>query len=171
MTMTHDIDSNVVPIAAAKKGTEKGKDDEAKKRRTARAKFGDDVIDRGFVIVPAILLRGQRRLGLSPTQVTVLLHLIDWWTDADRKPWTSKNTLSQRMGISERQFQRVAATLEKAGFLKRVEHITHRGKGPNSYDLSGLVEKLKALAPEFRKAVAARRDVERPGGLAKKQPA
>jgi predicted transcriptional regulator len=167
--MTQATDSKVVPIAAAKKGMPKAENDEASKRRSARAKFGEKVIDHGYLMVPALLLRGQRRLGLSPPQLNVLLHLIDWWIDADRQPWTSKLTMSQRMGMSERQIQRVVAELEAAGFVQRIEHTNHRGKRPNTYDLSGLVEKLKALEPEFRKARAAKRDVERPGGLAKKK--
>lgn len=139
----------------------------AKGRRTATAKWGEDVMSRGFVIIPAMLLRAQRRLGLSGTQLAVLLHLIDWWLEADKQPWSSKELLSQRIGISERQLQRQVAQLEKAGLVKRKEHINHRGKQPNTYDLSGLVQRLKELAPEFREASSALRKVEKPGGLKK----
>lgn len=138
----------------------------AKKSRSADAKWGEDVMSRGFVIIPALLLRAQRRLGLSGTQLAVLLHLIDWWKDADKQPWSSKELLAQRSGINERQFQRQVAALEKRGYVKRVPMVTSRGKRPNTYDLSGLVKKLKELAPQFKKVADAQKAVEKPGGLA-----
>lgn len=143
------------------------KPEDASSRRKADAKWGNSVMSRGFVIIPAMLLRAQRRLGLTGTQLAILLQLIDWWMDADKHPWASKETLSQRMGLSERQLQRQIAALEKAGLVQRVEKITNRGKQPNSYDLSGLVARLKALAPEFKEAAQATKKVERPGGLRK----
>lgn len=134
-------------------------------RRSAEAKWGTDVMARGFVIVPSVLLRAQRRLGLSGTQLAIILHLVDWWSDADKHPWSAKETLSNRIGLTERQLQRQIAALEKRGYVKRVPHVTRHGKRPNSYDLGGLVKKLKELAPEFRKAEAAIKQVEKPGGL------
>lgn len=156
----------VVPITKKSGASNPGEDfAPAHKRRSAEAKWGRAVMDRGFVTIPAILLRGQRRLGLSSTQLVVLLQLIDWWNDADKQPWSAKSTLAQRIGLSERQLQRQVATLEQAGLVQRIEKVTNRGKQPNTYDLSGLVEKLKELAPQFRQAKAAMKQVEKPGGL------
>jgi len=43
------------------------------------------------------------------------------------------------------------AELEKMGLVARRERRgAHRGKLSNEYDLSGLVKRLKELAPEFR---------------------
>ncbi len=137
----------------------------AKTRRSATAKWGAEVMRGGFVTVPSILLRAQRRLGLSGTQLAIIMHLADWWLDADRAPWSSKAQLSQRIGISERQLQRQIAELEAHGYVRRVERVSSRGKRPNGYDLSGLVAKLDELAPEFQRASKARQDVERPGGV------
>lgn len=156
-----DRKPKVVPIKPKAEAAETSRP----KRRTFEAKWGKSVADRGFVMVPAILLRAQRRLGLSCTQLAVVLQLIDWWTDADTQPWSAKATLAQRIGISERQLQRQVAELEAAGLVKRIEKVTNRGKRPNTYDLSGLVEKLNELAPEFKQAKATLDQVEKPGGL------
>jgi hypothetical protein len=43
--------------------------------------------------------------------------------------------------------------------------MTRHGQTSNAYDLSGLVSKLQALAPEFAAAAEAKRKVERRGGL------
>ncbi|UPG84517.1 helix-turn-helix domain-containing protein [Luteibacter aegosomatis] len=147
---------------------------EAKKppsSNSADAKWGKMVMARGFVIIPSILLRAQGRLGLSGTQLAILLQLIDWWMDAKKHPWSKKETLADRIGISERQLQRQVAELEKAGLVRRVEKITNHGKRPNGYDLSGLVARLKALAPEFKAAAKAATDVEKKGGAAAKKAA
>jgi len=46
-------------------------------------------------------------------------------------------------------------------------HAEHKGKLSNEYDLSGLVEKLKKLAPEIIEASEMKKKVTRKGGLTK----
>ena len=62
----------------------------------------------------------------------------------------------------------IVADLEGAGFLKRIERTrSRRGKISNEYDLSGLVEKLRLLEPQFREvaeeAKARKKAVSTPG--------
>lgn len=139
-----------------------------KAKRASERKWGKAVMDLGFCIVPSLLLKAQRRLKLSPAQLAVLMHLADYWWDVDRKPYPSKKTLADRLGLSPRQVQRYIAELEAAGLVQRIERrAKHRGKLSNEYDLSGLVARLKELEPEFRKveeeAKSRRRAVTRPG--------
>ncbi len=104
----------------------------------------------GFSIVPSLLLRAQRRLKLNPTQLAVLMQLCDYWWDSSRKPYPSKQTLAERLGLSARQVQRHIADLEEAGLVQRIERRgANGGKLTNTYDLSGLVSRLQALEPEF----------------------
>lgn len=129
----------VVPLRPQKPGRESEK------------KWGKEVMALGFCIFPSLLLRAQQRLGLNPTQLAVLMQLCDFWWDAARKPFPSKRKLAERLSLSERQVQRIIAELETAGLVERIERREwHGGKSTNFYDLSGLVEKLKALEPEFR---------------------
>lgn len=72
------------------------------------------------------------------------------------------------MGLSPRQVQRRIAELEAMGLLKRIQRTgAHQGKLSNEYDLSGLVARLKEIAPEVRaveeKIRSQRRAVARPG--------
>jgi DNA-binding transcriptional ArsR family regulator len=118
---------------------------------TSERKWGTAVIRLGFCLVPSLLLRAQRRLGLNPTRLAVLMQLCDYWWDADRKPYPSKEALAQRLGLGARQVQRHIAVLEQAGLVKRVERRGHDGrKLSNTYDLTGLVRRLQELEPEFR---------------------
>lgn len=145
--------------------------DESAKRAGSKAsadKWGAKVIALGFCMLPSLLLRAQRRLRLSPTQLAVLIQLADFWWDAGRKPFPKKADLAQRLGLSERQVQRYIAELEEAGFVRRIERrAMHRGKISNEYDLQGLVDKLAEIEPDFREAAegarAARAAAARPG--------
>jgi predicted transcriptional regulator len=155
---TTTSDEDVTPKAAGK----------AKSARQSEAKWGAEVMALGFCVLPSLLFRAQRRLGLNPTQLAVLLQLADFWWDSGRKPFPKKADLADRLYLSERQVQRHIADLEKAGFVRRIERmVSHRGKISNAYDLSGLVDKLKALEPQFREvaeeARARRKAVATPG--------
>ena len=138
-----------------------------KATKASERKWGKRVMDLGFCIVPSLLLRAQRRLGLNPTQLAVLMHLADYWWDVDRKPYPSKKSLGERLSLGPRQVQRYLAELEAAGLIRRIERrAAHGGKISNEYDLSGLVNRLTQLEPEFREveeeAKARRRAVARP---------
>jgi hypothetical protein len=135
-------------------------------KRSSERKWGKKVMDLGFCIVPSLLLRAQRRLGLSPTQLAVLMHLADQWWDQERIPFPAKSTLAERLNLKTRQVQRHIAQLEKAGLVKRNRRFNQKGQTSNGYDLSGLVAKLKDFEPEFRRAddeaKQRRREMERP---------
>lgn len=137
--------------------------------KAANMKWGAPVMKLGFCIIPSILLQAQQRLGLNPTQLAVLLQLVDHWWHADTNPYPSKATLSDRLGLGARQIQRYIAELEKAGLVRRIERrFVNGGKTSNEYDLSGLVKKLQQLEPEIAQAKEAKRQVTRKGGLAKR---
>jgi hypothetical protein len=120
--------------------------------RRSERKWGKAVIDIGYTIVPSILLRAPRRLGLSPTQLAITLVLAEYWWDPAKNPWPSKADLCNRIGLRPRQLQRHIAEMEQAGLIKRKQRFLAGRKTTNEYDLSGLVQKLKALAPEFQEA-------------------
>ncbi|BAV52907.1 Uncharacterized protein MLTONO_p0437 (plasmid) [Mesorhizobium loti] len=146
-----------------------------KTNKASADKWGQQVIELGFCLVPSLLLRAQQRIGLNPTQLAVLLQLCDFWWDKERKPFPSKETLAQRLSLSERQVQRYIAELEQAGLVQRIERrSSNGGKLSNTYDLSGLVKRLQELEPEFREieesAKAARKAVTKRGYKATAKP-
>jgi hypothetical protein len=141
-------------------------------KRASDAKWGAPVMNLGFSIIPSLLFKAQDRLGLSATQLAVILQLADHWWDADRNPWPSKALLASKMGIKARQIQRVIAELEQRGYVRRIDrYLPKGGKTSNAYDLKGLVKALAKLAPDFQKiedeAKSARRKVVRKGYTAK----
>jgi len=143
-----DDDNNVVTIEELFK--QAGKPDT---RKASERKFGKPVMDVGFCITPSMLMKAQARIGLNPVQFNIVMHLLDQWWSADRRPWPAKSLLAERMAMSERQIQRQIAELECAGLIQRIGRTRPgKGKTSNEYDLTGLVNKMKALEPEFTEA-------------------
>lgn len=147
--------TNVVPIR-----------DPAVAKRVCERKWGVEVMAQNYCMVPSLLLRAQRRLGLSAQQLALIVQLCDFWWYDDQLPWPKKETLAERLSLSEKQIQRIVRDLEKRGYLRRVKRTTRHGQTSNGYDLSGLARRLRELAPEFAQAKAAKRNVERRGGAA-----
>jgi DNA-binding MarR family transcriptional regulator len=134
--------------------------------KSSEKKWGGAVMKFGFTVLPSLIFRAQARLGLTPTHLAVLLQIADYWWEHERKPYPGTTALGERLGLSPRQVRRHIAELERAGLVKRIERrAAHRGKLTNVYDLSGLVEKLKKLEPEFREVKDLKRKVSRRGGL------
>ena len=159
---TADV-SKIVPFPVASAAPTKAT--RAAKLRSEQ-KWGVDVMAAaGFCILPSLLFRAQHRLGLKSTHLAVILQLADFWWHDDKLPFPKKQLLAERLGLKEKQVQRLIRDLQDRGYVKRNVRKTPHGQTSNSYDLSGLVRKLKELAPEFLEAAAAKRKAERRGGL------
>jgi hypothetical protein len=137
------------------------------KKGQSKARWSQNVIDRGYTMIPTILLWGQARLGLTADELNVLLQIISHWFYAGNDPHPSKGTIALRMGKHPRTVQDYITSLEKKGFLRRVERFRgSKAQEANGFDLSGLAAKLEAIAPEFAKVTSQnktrRRKVETP---------
>jgi len=133
---------NVVPLPVSKK-----------ERRRAEDKWTGPVVRLGYTQLPSLLLKAQAKLKLTSAELNVLLHIIEPWWDADRLPWIAKDTIAARMRKQPRHIQRVITRLEKGGFIRRISrYYGKKHQTANGYSLDGLVKKLVAFEPEFRKA-------------------
>ncbi len=123
--------------------------------------FGKDVTKYGYVALPNILVRGQARLGLTPTQFNILAQLLSYWIDPKRPPFPGKKDLAARMGLNPATVRINIAKLEKQGLVRREQRKTLSGDwNSNVYHLDGLVDALKGMVPDFeeeKKVRAAKR--------------
>ncbi len=121
--------------------------------KRAEDKWSPQVLKFGYTALPNLLLRAQAKLKISPPQFNVLAQLCEHWWDADKYPFPAKETIARRMGKSPRQVQRYITELEDAGLIKRIERFSgKKSQINNGYSFAGLIQKLKALEPEFTKA-------------------
>lgn len=147
--------SNVVPIKAAPE------------QRQSEKKWGVAVMSHGQCILPSILLRAQARLLLNSTQMIVLLQLIEHWWTAESKVFPSMQTIADRIDMTPKTVQRtIDALVEKGLITKKQRRLPGRGKASNEYTFNGLVQKLKAIEPDFAAARKAKKAAAKPGGLA-----
>ncbi|MEJ7747004.1 MAG: helix-turn-helix domain-containing protein [Luteimonas sp.] len=106
-------------------------------------------MNEGFLVIPVLLLKRQRELGLDNTEALVLLNLLAAWWETDKRPYPRSTTIAQRMGVTPRTVQRSLEKLEKKGLILRVRNGTGAGsehRELTSYDMTGTVETLKKLA-------------------------
>lgn len=105
-------------------------------------KYGEAAV-AGFQAVPDLLLKNQATLGVTPTDMVVLLNvLMHWWYPA-QKPFPRPTTIAQRIGLTTRTVQRSIQNLESLGLLKKVT-----GADGRAYlDPQPLVDRLGELAP------------------------
>lgn len=121
--------------------------------------WGKDVASHGYAAVPSVLIRGQRRIGISPTQLNIIVQLLDYWRDPARKPFPSKRDLANRMGVTQKTVQNNIRELEKKGLVQREFRKTIAGDyNSNVYHLDGLVEQVRLLEPEFEAERVKRRE-------------
>lgn len=160
--MTKIDKSNVVPI----------KKDQKRKPSSTEQIWGKPVLKHGYAGIPSILIRSQHRLGLSPTQMNIILQLLDFWFDPAKPPYPTKQKLADRMGVNPKTIQNNMKALEDAGYVMREARKSSAGDWTsNIYHMDGLVEKIKNLEPEFTEAkklkIATEKLVETPKGRRK----
>lgn len=107
---------------------------------TAIGKWGR-AIGAGFQTVPDMLIKHQRTLELSATDLVVLLNLLMHWWYAGRNPFPRPTTIAARMGVDVRTVQRSIRHLSEQNLIARVTE-----EDRTTYDLSGLVGRLETLA-------------------------
>lgn len=96
----------------------------------------------GFVAVPVVLLRGQARLGLTATELNVLLNLMGYWWALNTPVFPRTNVIAKRMGVTSRTVQRAIESLLKKKLMTR-----ERAKdGKRVLYLHPLAEKVAAIA-------------------------
>ena len=131
-------------------------------------KWGAEVMAHNYTVIPRLLLRAQSRLKISAMQLAVLLHLIDHSYTPGEMPWPTKRRIAERLQVSTKTVQRAVQQMELEWLIRRERRASKkRGRESNRYDLTPLVGRLKALAPEFKdadeRAKQHHRDVERSG--------
>jgi hypothetical protein len=123
--------------------------------------WGKAVYKHGYAGIPSILIQVQRRLGINPTQMNIIVQLLDYWHEPTRKPFPSKKELAKRIGVTDKTIQINIRALEKAGYIFRELRRTAVGDwNSNIYHLDGLVAKVRALEPEFAAEKKRRREAK-----------
>lgn len=117
-------------------------------RDRSREKFGN-ALDGGFQILPDVLLRNQRVLGLDSVDLAIVLNFLMHWWKVDELPFPRMSLIAKRMGVTARTVERRVKELEKRGLIKRLPpQKSKKGLTVRMVDLSGLIDRLVLLADD-----------------------
>ena len=105
-------------------------------------KYGEAAV-AGFQAVPDLLLKNQVKLGLTATDMVVLLNILMHWWYPGQKPFPRPTTIAQRIGVTTRTVQRSISSLEANGLLARET----AEDGRVFLDPTPMVAMLEDLAP------------------------
>ncbi len=112
-------------------------------------KWTKPLMDAGWIGFPSVFVERQQALGLDALDLNILLHLADYWWTKDQKPYPSKKTIADAMGVTPRTIQRRIASMEQDGLIRREERrIPGRGSRTNIYHLDGLIKEASGYAAE-----------------------
>ncbi len=135
---------------ATNSGTKAGPGNSSPELRINEKKWGKLLMEAGWTLLPNTVLVRQAALGLTSTDINILLHLMAFWWKKEELPHPSKVTLAKSIGVTPRTVQRRIAAMEQAGFIQRIRRQgPHRGTQTNLYDFSGLIKAATPYAKEL----------------------
>lgn len=77
----------------------------------------------GYLALPEVLIRSQKRLQLSSTEMMVLINILAHWWRVDIKPFPGNYTIAKRMGVSRRTVQRAIKSMVQKGLISTAPMI------------------------------------------------
>lgn len=104
-------------------------------------RWSEDVLKRGYTIVPNVLISGRSQLRLTPTEIYVFVALDSFRWDNWHNPFPSLMTLSRLTGLHKQTIYRSLKKLEQVGLLYK----EHRYNSSTVYDLSVANDALSSI--------------------------
>jgi len=121
-------------------------------------KWSPAIKDMGFTMFPNVLLDVASDIGLTSSQIVVILILERHRWELGQKVYPSHETIARQSGQSARTVARCMEALSKDGYV----HIIERKGMANFYDISPLIHFLDEIARserERRRSHSGRRHV------------
>jgi DNA-binding transcriptional regulator YhcF (GntR family) len=139
-------------------------------QRALEQRWSAPVIAAGYTVLPSIVLKRQKKLGLDSLDLNIVMHLLSYWWKGSDLPFPSKRSLAEAIGVDQSTIRRRIQKLEAAGYLKRIGRRGSNGiSKSNRYDLTGLIEAIKPLAAEENELIK-QRQLKREQQIASKKP-
>ncbi len=137
-----------------------------------KSKWGSRTVELGYTILPNILIERQQSLGLSSLDVCIILNLLKHWWEESRRPFPSKTSIANCIGVTARTVQRRIERMEKDGFIRREQRREtgsgSKGSRSNVYHLDGLIQALQPYTLEAHEERRRRRKEDRDAPARKK---
>ena len=99
---------------------------------------------RGYQAVPHDLFKFQAQLDLSNGELVTLLNILDFWWEADNRPFPGATVLAKRMNTNPRSVHRHLKTLQEKKYAVRERGNDEKRR----FNLDGLVGRLTELVSQ-----------------------
>jgi DNA-binding transcriptional regulator YhcF (GntR family) len=140
-------------------------------QKALEQKWSAPVIAAGYTVLPSIVLKRQKKLGLDSLDINIVMHLLSYWWKGSDLPFPSKRSLAEAIGVDQSTIRRRVQKLEGAGYVVRVSRKGSNGiSKSNRYNLSGLIEAIKPLAAEENELIKQRQAKKEQQIASKKSP-
>jgi len=117
--------------------------------RVNQEKWGKDLMDAGYTVVPNIIIEKQHALGLQPVDFAIVMVLSMFWWRKDSPARPGKKRIATALHVDPRTVQRRLAKLEKLGLIRRQTRRNKTGDNdPNEYLFTGLLKRATDFAKE-----------------------
>lgn len=143
---------------------------EAETLKRNEQKWSKILMQAGWNALPSIIIEKQEALGLDAIDMNIIVHLSNYWWNAERLPQPSVATIAKAIGVTERTVQKRITALVGLGLMSRQERRKTRfGSATNLYGFEGLIEAAKPYAVE-KIAQREQRQQEERERLSRKKP-
>jgi len=112
----------------------------ASRNEAIDAKWGA-ALSAGFVAVPNVLIKHQRKLNITQNEFTVIMNLLLHWWYKDKMPFPSTRNIAERSGLEVRTIQRALQSLQSKKMIEKVKQ-----DDKFVFNLEGLRAQLEAYA-------------------------
>lgn len=99
---------------------------------------------RGYQTVPHDLFRFQAQLDLSNGELVTLLNILDFWWEADNRPFPGVTALANRMNTNPRSVHRHLKKLQEKKYAVRERGDDEKRR----FNLDGLILRLSELVTQ-----------------------
>jgi hypothetical protein len=126
---------------------------------TLQVKFGDQLLQGKYTVVPNLLLKLLGELGITPNELVFTLEVWVYWYEQQKDMFPTLNTIAERMNLSRRNVNRYVESLKgkqyhdkETGYVSKPylqvheRYATSGGQLSNQYDFSGMLEAVTFLA-------------------------
>ena len=143
---------------------------EAETPKRNEQKWSKILMQAGWNALPSIIIEKQEALGLDAIDMNIIVHLSNYWWNAERLRQPSVATIAKAIGVTERTVQKRITALVGLGLMSRQERRKTRfGSATNLYGFEGLIEAAKPYAVE-KIAQREQRQQEERERLSRKKP-
>ena len=118
-----------------------------KDKTKVAAKWGDYISNKGWIAIPTSIVRNQKKLNITSTELNRILVLLSFWWEESNLPFPSKKNMAEIIDCDISTIRRNIKSLEDKGLISReyrkLPLIDGKYKNQsNKYSFQGLINKL-----------------------------